>query len=71
MVITMELNYTDGPKIPLGLGMALAQNLNAMNYFASLDNTGKQQVIDGTHSVRSKSEMKQYVSNLTEGNSFR
>lgn len=69
--VTMELNYTDGPEIPTGLGMALAQNLNAMNYFASLDNTGKQQVIDGTHSVRSKSEMKQYVSNLSEGNSFR
>ncbi|BCJ98235.1 hypothetical protein [Anaerocolumna chitinilytica] len=67
----MEKNYTDGPEIPLGLGMALAQNINAMNYFAALDDTGKRQVIDGTHSVRSKSEMKQYVSNLAEDNSFR
>ncbi|SHO52723.1 hypothetical protein [Anaerocolumna xylanovorans] len=67
----MEKNYTDGPEIPLGLGMALAQNLNAMNYFASLDDSGKQQVINGTHSVSSKSEMKQYVSNLAEENSFR
>ncbi len=67
----MDRNYADGPEIPLGLGIALAQNLNAMNYFASLDDTGKQQVIDGTHSVRSKSEMKQYVSNLAEENSFR
>lgn len=66
----MERNYTDGPEIPLGLGIALAQNLDAMNYFASLDDTGKQRVIDGTHSVRSKSEMKQYVSNLTERDSF-
>lgn len=67
----MDRNYADGPEIPLGLGIALAQNLNAMNYFASLDDTSKQQVIDGTHNVRSKSEMKQYVSNLAEENSFR
>ncbi|MGN6712687.1 hypothetical protein SAMN02745136_03872 [Anaerocolumna jejuensis DSM 15929] len=67
----MDRNFADGPEIPLGLGIALAQNLNAMNYFASLDDTSKQQVIDGTHSVRSKSEMKQYVSNLAEDNSFR
>ena len=24
-------NFSEGPEIPMGLGMALAQNLNAMN----------------------------------------
>ncbi len=61
----------DGQGIPLGFGMALAQNSDAMNYFASLDEQRKQEVIDNCHGVRSKSEMRQYVSSLTEGNSFR
>ena len=26
-------NYVNGPEIPMGLGMALAENLNAMEYF--------------------------------------
>lgn len=67
----MEKNYVDGQGIPLGFGMALAQNSDAMNYFASLDNQHKQEVIDNCHGVRSKSEMRQYVSSLTEGNSFK
>ncbi|BCJ93657.1 hypothetical protein acsn021_12260 [Anaerocolumna cellulosilytica] len=65
-----DKNYVDGYGIPLGFGMALAQNYEAMNYFSSLDNSQKQAVIDGTHGVRSKSEMRQYVSNLTNENSF-
>ncbi len=61
----------DGKGIPLGFGMALAQNSEAMSYFASLDEQQKQEVINNCHGVRSKNEMRQYVSNLTEGNSFK
>ncbi len=67
----MEKNYVNGNGIPLGFGMALAQNSEAMDYFASLDDQKKQEVIDNCHGVRSKNEMRQYVSNLAEGNSFR
>lgn len=64
-------NYANGTEIPIGLGMALAKDLNAMNYFSSLNNDQKQNIIDHTHSIRSKEEMQQYVSDFTEGNSFR
>jgi uncharacterized protein YdeI (YjbR/CyaY-like superfamily) len=64
-------NYANGTAIPIGLGMALAKDLNAMNYFSSLSNDQKQNIIDHTHSIRSKEEMQQYVSDFTEGNSFR
>ncbi|WFR56051.1 hypothetical protein QA584_20890 [Anaerocolumna sp. AGMB13025] len=67
----MEQNFVDGEGIPLGFGMALAQNSEAMNYFAALDEQSKQNVINNCHGVRSKSEMRQYVSSLTEGNSFK
>lgn len=50
--------------IPMGLGMALAQNLRAMNYFTHLSNAEQQQIIDHTHSIESKSEMRQYVDSL-------
>lgn len=67
----MIKNYVDGQGIPLGFGMALAQNSEAMNYFASLDEQSKQEVINNCHGVQSKNEMRQYVSSLTEGNRFK
>lgn len=67
----MIKNYVDGQGIPLGFGMALAQNSEAMNYFASLNEQSKQDVINNCHGVQSKSEMRQYVSSLTEGNRFK
>lgn len=48
-------------EMPMGLGMALAQNEAAMTKFAALSESEKQKIIDGTHLVESKSEMKQYV----------
>lgn len=47
--------------MPMGLGMALAQNETAMKNFSALSDSEKQKIIDGTHFVESKSEMKQYV----------
>lgn len=57
-------NYVDNPEMPLGLGIALAQNITAMNYFASLPKSKQQEVIDGTHKIQSKQEMRQYVQDL-------
>lgn len=71
MVFIMEKNYVDGNGIPLGFGMALAQNSTAMNYFSSLTEQEKRQVIDNCHGVSSKSEMRQYVSHLGDRDSFR
>ncbi|MGN1481546.1 hypothetical protein [Porcipelethomonas sp.] len=47
--------------MPLGFGMALAMNPEAMEKFALLPESRKQEIINGTHNVNSKSEMQQYV----------
>ena len=51
-------------EMPVGLGMALAMNPEAMQKFASLTETKKQEIINGTHTISSKAEMKQYVENI-------
>lgn len=51
-------------EMPLGLGMALAQNPEAMQKFALLTENKKQEIIQGTHAVSSKEEMRQYVENI-------
>lgn len=66
----MDNNYVNGRDIPIGLGMALAKDFNAMSYFASLDDAAKRRVIDQTHSIRSKEEMEYFVSRLGKSDSF-
>ncbi len=51
-------------EIPVGLGMALAQRPEAMEKFAALSETKKQEIIQGTHLVSSKKEMQQYVDKI-------
>lgn len=51
-------------EIPVGFGMALAQRPEAMEKFASLSEAKKQEIINGTHSVSSKKEMRQYVDKI-------
>lgn len=61
-------NLINSSDVPLGFGMALAQNLTAMNTFASLSSQEQQQIIDRTHSVQSKQEMQNLVDSLVTGN---
>ncbi len=51
-------------EIPVGFGMALAMNPEAMNQFASLSDQQKQKIINAAHSVDSKYEMQQLVENI-------
>lgn len=50
--------------IPVGFAMALAQNPEAMEKFATLSEEKKQEIINGTHSIKSKAEMHRYVENI-------
>lgn len=50
--------------MPVGLGMALANNPEAMQKFASLSERQKWEVVSGTHAVESRDEMKKYVENI-------
>ncbi|MBE6837181.1 MAG: hypothetical protein E7509_04205 [Ruminococcus sp.] len=54
----------DKNEMPVGFGMALAMNPDAMEKFAALPEVKKQEIISGTHSVSSKEEMRQYVENI-------
>lgn len=54
-------------ELPLGFGMALAQNERAMAKFESLSESEKQAVLARTHSVTSKQEMQTLVSGLVNG----
>ena len=58
-------NYANGPEIPMGLGMALAENLPAMEYFSSLSPRQQQEIIRKTHQISSKEEMRQFVAGFT------
>ncbi len=51
-------------EMPIGFSMALAQNPEAMQKFSLLTEDEKKQIIDGTHEVKSKQEMHEYVNRL-------
>lgn len=57
-------NFVNSGGIPLGFGMALAQNSKAMEYFSSLSEQQRQAIIAGTHSISSKQEMRAYVNQM-------
>ena len=51
--------------LPLGFGMALAQNEPAMERFARLPEAERRAVVEGARQVRSKEEMQTYVARIT------
>ena len=61
----MNYNGTENA-IPLGLGMALAQNSEALSRFAGLSPQERRRIIERTHNIDSKKEMKAFVDNLSK-----
>lgn len=57
-------NLLGDNEIPIGFGMALAKDLDAMNYFSNLEESKKDQIIEQSRQIQSKSQMEQYVSSL-------
>lgn len=51
-------------KIPLGFGMALAQNGAAMSFYGSLDPVQRQEILDKAYQMQSKEEMQQLVDSM-------
>lgn len=58
------MNKTD---LPIGFGIALAQNETAMKQFESLSSTQKEAVINKTRKINSNNEMQLFVNYLSEG----
>ncbi len=60
----MKYDLVNGPDVPLGFGMALAQNPDAMDVFSALTEPQRRQVLDKSRRIRSKAEMRSYVDSL-------
>ena len=55
-------------KLPVGFGMALAMNQDAMHAFASMPEARQNAVLEKARSISSKSEMQQLVTDLAAQN---
>ncbi len=53
-------------KVPLGFGMALAQNFNAMNAYSCLSDQEKEAIVTRAHNAKSEQEMHDIVNSLTK-----
>ena len=62
----MKNDSSRGLEMPLGLGMALAKNGDALQAFSALSKERQQQIIDHTHSITSKQQMQAYVEDITK-----
>ena len=51
-------------ELPMGFGILLAENRDAMQYFSSLTAEQQKQIIEQTHAISSRSEMRAFVSSL-------
>ena len=52
----------DLPEVPLGFGMALAQNEKAVNAYAMMTKEQKRTILEKAHNARSQQEMRRIVS---------
>ena len=53
-------------KVPLGFGMALAMNANAMNAYSGMTEMQKQAILDRTHQAQSQQEMHEIVNSIVK-----
>ena len=54
-------------KVPIGFGMALAMNPNALNTYSAMTEEQKQAILNKAHNVCSEREMHDLVASLTGG----
>ncbi len=58
------MNILNNDEIPVGLSMALAENLHAMERFSNMNEAERQDFINRSRNVGSKQEMRSLVSSL-------
>lgn len=58
------MSILNNDEIPVGLSMALAENLHAMERFSNMNEQEKQDFINRSKNVGSKQEMRSLVSDL-------
>ena len=57
----------DIQSVPLGFGLALSANTAAMNRYAHLSETQKEDILGKAHNVRSEEQMYALVASLANG----
>ena len=57
----------DIQSVPIGFGLALSANTAAMNRYAHLSETQKEDILSKAHNVRSETEMYALVASLANG----
>ena len=62
------MSILNNDEIPVGLSMALAENLHAMERFGNMTEAKRQEVINRSRNVGSKQEMRSLVSDLEQMN---
>lgn len=60
----MEHNMFSSNEVPMGIGMALAENMPAMYAFTALDDDAREAFIHNAQNVQSRDEMRAYVNSL-------
>ena len=58
----------DFSQVPLGFGMALTRNFNAMNAYSAMTDDQKKAILARAHNARSEKEMKEIIDSLIRGN---
>ena len=62
----MDRNLMGG-ELPLGLGMAFAQNTDAMEKFIRMTEAQRKDIVNLAHNVHSKEEMASFVQKIADG----
>ena len=56
--------------LPLGFGMALMENEKALLRFDRMSESQKRQLLERTHNISSKTEMRAFVDKIAENSYF-
>ncbi len=57
-------SVVDGNDIPLGMGMAFAEDLSALTKFVSLSHAEQQKMIERAHNVNTQEEMRELIKGI-------
>lgn len=60
----------DFNQVPLGFGMALARNFNAMNAYSAMTDDQKRAILNRARNARSQQEMSRIVDSLAQGGTY-
>lgn len=62
----IAMNILNNDEIPVGLSMAFAENLRAMERFSNMDDEKRQEIIQRARCAGSKQEMRSIVAGLND-----